>query len=383
MRSVNLQFRPGKRTIETGVIVVAVLFGVRPPRLIAGTIGEGTPSPVQVGANVHVSVDRHQFPHDEVTIAADPSDPSRLIAGSMTQSRPGAAPEKSVAYASFDGGKTWNLSRRHEGRPSDAVADPTVAYGPDGSAYFATITWPDASKIGGESLEIARSPDGGKTWGEARVIRVRADRPYIAIDCTGGQYRGRVYCSCKFDPGIGRFRPGLYIARDGRTFDEPRSWEVERPSVVLAMCNGVVLSDGTFALAYSLWAKREDDLKSGLFRVRLSVGLSPDGGETIRGAVASVGDFFWSNRSGVPMLAADVAGTRFQDSLYMVWADARPGATRVLFAASRDKGSTWSDPAIISEQERGKEFETFMPSVAVNREGIVGVSWYDRRGIPE
>src|SRR5262249_26965762 len=43
-------------------------------------------------------------------------------------------------------------------------------------------------------LEFTQSPDGGKTWGPAAKLPPHTDRPWIAVDCTAGRYRGRLYC---------------------------------------------------------------------------------------------------------------------------------------------------------------------------------------------
>jgi hypothetical protein len=57
----------------------------------------------------------------------------------------------------------------------------------------------------------------------------------------------------------------------------------------------------------------------------------------------------------------------------------------VILTLSKDKGATWCKPALLSEQPepqegaRDKSYHALLPSVAVNRAGIVGVSWYDTR----
>src|SRR5205807_510606 len=58
----------------------------------------------------------------------------------------------------------------------------------------------------------------------------------------------------------------------------------------------------------------------------------------------------------------------------------------VMFSRSTDRGSSWSKAIVISEHEAARESagltggDAFLPSVAVNREGVVGVAWYDSDG---
>lgn len=65
---------------------------------------------------------------------------------------------------------------------------------------------------------------------------------------------------------------------------------------------------------------------------------------------------------------------------YLVWEDARPDAPRtgrILFSRSADGGWTWSDPTVISKTPAG--VDAFVPTIAVNAGGTVGVTHYDFR----
>jgi hypothetical protein len=87
-------------------------------------------------------------------------------------------------------------------------------------------------------------------------------------------------------------------------------------------------------------------------------------------------------------LAVDRSGGPFQGRLYAVWPDARfDRRTQILLASSSDEGRTWSAPRVVSDDgpasSTGDRPNHFMPMVAVNRTGIVAVSWYDRRDNPD
>src|SRR5262249_49350722 len=57
---------------------------------------------------------------------------------------------------------------------------------------------------------------------------------------------------------------------------------------------------------------------------------------------------------------------------------------RGCFAFSKDKGKSWSPSTILSEQpaKADEGYSADMPSLAVNKDGIVAVTWYDRRRLP-
>lgn len=123
---------------------------------------------------------------------------------------------------------------------------------------------------------------------------------------------------------------------------------------------------------------------------------SQDGGASFLEA-QSIADYHCGpGRGGLPMLAVDPGSPAYKDRLYAVWVDIVPGGSRVMLARSRDGGATWTAPLLLSEQpaegpQRGNEtgsaavgaksFEAFLPSVAVNKEGVDGVAWYDTRGL--
>jgi len=63
--------------------------------------------------------------------------------------------------------------------------------------------------------------------------------------------------------------------------------------------------------------------------------------------------------------------------LYLTWLDAAGGFYRVMAAASADGGATWSAPVRVSDDTTSTDQST--PAIAVNDQGVVAISWYDRR----
>src|SRR5262249_4308930 len=106
------------------------------------------------------------------------------------------------------------------------------------------------------------------------------------------------------------------------------------------------------------------------------------------------------NGSYLPMLTADATAGAFRDRVYAVWPDQRNGRSQIFFAVSSDSGKTWTKPRVVSDDRAwpppGDAFSTngegsgegigpdaIQGMVAVNKEGVVGVMWFDRRDHPD
>ena len=152
------------------------------------------------------------------------------------------------------------------------------------------------------------------------------------------------------------------------------------------MGNNVVLSDGTVAALFGELADRDvGSPRDGRVNAKIYVATSTDGGDRIS-PVATV-DQWWMDRgvlgAHIPSLAADPGSKPFKDRLYAVWSDRRNGHMDILLAWSSDKGKTWSKPVVVNHDpnpgESGKGPDHLLPAVGVNKDGVVLVTWQDRR----
>jgi hypothetical protein len=322
-----------------------------------------------VGRNVQVSKVYETRQHSEVILAADPNHGDRLLAGSMIRD-PGPG-NSVVAYASGDGGKTWGLAlekKSVKGGPS--YYDPAVAFDADDAAYFAAMPMPPGG------LEITSSRDGGHTWAAPFVVREHVDRPFLFVDCTKGRFRGRTYCVLNLDGEL-----AVYRSYDGgKTFDPPKSFPCEGSAQGRTPGQAAVLGDGTLLIAYHVLVKATDRQYS--LRLRRSI----TGGESFleeQFVRDYVGAPHLGINPGLPMLAVAPGSGAFQDRAYLVWSERTEDGMRVMLMLSKDRGAHWSGPLEISDRagfEEGDEGAgryAFLPSIAVNRAGIVAVSWYD------
>ena len=379
---------------------VALFGGVFVPRAGAAEIAAPA-SKVRVGSKVHVSAARQADPHNEVLLAADPTDPKRLL-GCSTVYSPKTGGFTVVAYSSFDGGAHWTQTLETD--LGKLAGDPACGFGPNGRAY--TVALGGDENVGGEDDSytfVYRSNDGGHTW-EKPVKLSHTDREYVTIDTTGGKYNGRVYLNAtglvralEDETQYGEHMTtsiALFHSDDGgTTFAAPLKMASTGTEYVLGMGNGVVLSDGTFVALFGQQVEKKSigERRPTKANANLKVVASHDGDRFGKAVVVS--DWYMGygaisdNGSVVPMLAVDSGKGPFRDRLYAVWPDLRTGRSEILLSSSADKGKSWTPPVTVNDDVAWPAPaigpDDILPAVAVNSAGVVGVAWYDRRDHPD
>lgn len=322
-----------------------------------------------VGENVLVSARDAERPVVEPQIVAHPKNPKHLLAAAIVSSEPPFSPQADcAAFASFDGGLTW--SRHDFGIPN--CGDPWVALREDGAALFAGL-----SQRG--EIRLARSADGGRTWSHAPVDLGRGhDHETVIVDATAGPRAGNFYVvSGRLQRGkAGRPLGSAFVTRSadgGKTFAPPAS--VVASNLNFNVLTPGLLSDGTLVVPYMDFQSNADDFKGGglLERKRVWVIASADGGQTFSHPMF-VSESCGSG--GFASLAVDASGQPSRDRLYLVCVNRERNA--VLVHHSADRGDRWSEP-VRADGAGGDVLFRRTPSIAVNGDGVVGVTWYERR----
>jgi hypothetical protein len=245
---------PARRTAWLAAAVV--LAGCSPesrplnaPRLSRATAASGA------FVTLVVDVSKDTTAQNETPIGFNPIKPGNLITGANDWNyNDGCA-----VNASFDGGQSWTPTLPNGFLPGvtrftndprvpgtgvfDAGGDPAIAFGPDGTAYYACQGFNFTSPFA-INLLLSRSTDGGRTWlrgGTAEPLTVIAtwngngktrgsngqftDHDAIWIDRSpASPFYGSIYVTwAQFDGVAGTHSP-VYVAvsRDrGRTFSAP------------------------------------------------------------------------------------------------------------------------------------------------------------------
>jgi hypothetical protein len=349
------------------------------PAASAGAALAAQPARILVEPDVIASRDGNA-PHVEVHVAGNPRNRNNLIAGAISHTRPDGTPA-SKAYYTLDGGLTWSDVSFKE-QIQWGGGDPQVAFSETGTGFFATLTTGnDDFGRGRALLHVYRTDDGGASWDKPAMLGWSYDHPMMTVDRTRGPYAGRVYVSVLYgrDYHLGLFRS----SDDGRSFVGPVDfWVGEKiGGNVLPM---VVLSDGALVVPYHNFSLTPNDKDPKPIEMPFATVLSTDGGVT-----------FSAPRPGPPErlpprtetallrlngdggFAADPS-PRFRDRIYKVWGDFWNGRWRIVLSISTDRGASWSAPKPIDDAAPATA-QQYLPAVAVNRDGVVGVTWYDTR----
>jgi hypothetical protein len=299
-----------------------------------------------------------------------------------------------IAYLSTDGGATW----RPAAESTRFNGDPMCGFGPDGRAYFLSIGTDDESWKRAEWwMELFVSPDGGATWGKG-IVSPGGDRPYLAFDDGDGPTRGLGYVVYAIRAGALDKKGPFAVPRDATvsTLEVLRSedgWKT-RTKVAVGVALGpgfptptgaAVLSDGSLGV---LWLKRftRRDAKGNdvgqADREELLMSVARPRGELF-GPPVRVADLIADRPDSGTFfsLARDATRGKFRGRLYAAWTDTRPPRPRILVAASSDEGKTWSAPRTVNDARAAKgrgRLDDYMPTVAVNRGGVVAVTWKRR-----
>lgn len=332
---------------------------------------------VLIGPNILVSRDG-DIPHVEISAAVDPRNPNQVIAGVITATRPSGGWACKV-YASSDGGNTWVDSVFPE-QVEFGGADPQVAFAGDGAALFAALSSVRDEKGRERSaLYVHRSEDGGRSWSKPVVAVVGADHPQMIVDRTGGPHDGRVYIA--YLHGYPEYQISVVRSDDGgRTFGMPVLAASGKGVIGINVTSIHLLSDGTLIVPFADFDFHQKPTPPSEATSHLSIVQSADGGDSFS-EPAPVGTQFVRlspSLATFPMFAADATRGRYRDRMYAVWTDYGSGSGRVVFAYSSDKGKTWAQPVPIDPSGAPGSVQ-YEAQIAVNQNGIVGVSWFDTR----
>lgn len=120
---------------------------------------------------------------NETTVAVNPTNPQNVVAGTndyrVCCDLDGLNDTTGWAYYSMDGGATWTdvqvprLTVETGGKGNfkkvDSAGDPALAFGPDGTLYYANIVFARDTYASGVAVSVSKN--GGATWSDPTMVK--------------------------------------------------------------------------------------------------------------------------------------------------------------------------------------------------------------------
>jgi hypothetical protein len=377
----------------------------------------GTPicsTTTSTAANVNTDCE-HNTPHNETSIAVNPTDHNNIIGGANDYQlglNPGGHVSETLlsrAHVSFDGGQTWTEYPLNSSSTYQASGDPSVAFDAAGNAYYATLGFRFVGPGNAQNPDVlvGSSADGGKSWSTSRIAQGSGvetsvgdllDKEYVAAWGDGnaivtfGDFRlgqkgafvsGRIYASVTHNAGGSWSKPQLISGALDEAF-------VSTPTVT---ADGRIfvsfLNTGDLTTGRDTYEVVEVDPTTGAriagpFDVALVIDGATDypiafGRQTYQDSVFRT----WAagNITADPTNPAHLA---------VVWSDMRNSTTPaptdpysavtnsdVIVSESLDSGRSWSAPTAIALAG-----DQFMPWGAFDVSGTLRIGTFDRSSDP-
>jgi hypothetical protein len=359
------------------------------------------------------------YPDDEVEpyVAADPTDPSHLIASVQQDRWNDGGANGLTNTVSFDGGSSWQLAARQpafsrcEGAAQGSAGflnratDPWVSFSSDGKTVYSISDSFNANGPafgGASSIIISRSIDGGRHW-QAPVnaefdasTTVLNDKESVTADSLIPAKAYAVWDrlaspTSHSNPSAFNHSPAFRgPAMFSSTSNSGASWSQGRVIFDPGQNNQTIGNQivvpkagpaaGQLIDGFDLITNKQPRHPTSTFSVAII--RSANGGSTWSSptivAPQQVAEVFINGQyirtsDELPEFAAGPEG-----NLYAVWQDGRytaGGTPKIAFSMSSDGGAHWSSPIRI-DQSPGSA-QAFTPQITVRSDGTVAVQYYD------
>jgi len=348
-------------------IIIAILFFAKAGTLFAQEANE--------------NISNAPFFDAEPSIAIDPMNSNNLVVAWM-----GITGLKVTIHskASTDGGKTWSTLQTHPHFSNTfGAADVSVAYNRKGEAFLCYVDYKAVTGADSGVVAVARSKNGGESWEQPVIVRYASedpelalDRPWIAVDNSGGQFDGTIYVSTK--PYFANVTAPNHTHLKHST-DDGLSWSQDvrvddstfAPSNAGSMGVMSVGPNSTLGLVYFSFNPKFQ------FLPRLIYCSSTDGGQTL--TRHTVSDYFTILDSNYQFGYALALDPSHAGRAVTVWIDTRFGDPDVVSSFTTDAGVTWSTPVRVNDDAAKNGIGQDMVWCDFSANGKLTVAWRDRR----
>lgn len=322
----------------------------------------------------------------EPYLAVNPNNTQHIVIGWM-----GFVPFNQIVIktkVSEDGGDTWSsVEWIPHNQTGFGSADPIIEFDNSGNVYVFYIDF--SSAMGQGAVFCRKSTDGGYNWGtEVEVINVSddgnkapVDRPWVAIDKTGGTNDGNIYVTSMNGsnnfPVAPPYHPYFVRSTDGGLTFEPWKY-LDGPGwlagnfIPLPMPAPTVGADGDFHAVYPSFVLTQNP------QPQFIMASSSDGGdnfsyqtaiissETVDDTLAKKGYLLRGN-------PAD------ENHLALFYPSVSHGDIDVFMIETFDKGANWNTPIRVNDDPIGNNRMQDLIWADFDNDGDLAVSWRDRR----
>ena len=267
--------------------------------------------------------------------------------------------------------------------------DPGIVVNRTGAFYASYILFDALRPIGfRNTVGVSKSSDGGVTWSLPVALPVFGvagsflDKPFSAVDATGGVNNGNVYVTFTDFPAVPTGSLPIMFSRStngGLSFSAPIQLSAtgtqDQGSAPVVGPNGEI---------YVAWFQ----FAGGVHASGIVVAKSTDGGVSfgtpVFAAAATPLGFNSGSMLGnfrvnsFPRIDVDPSN----GNVYIAYGS-RPGhgdSGDVFFIRSTTGGATWSSPLRVNDDPGDND--QFFPDIAVNSDGTIMAIWYDKRRDP-
>ena len=365
------------------------------------------------------------FAEAEQPMSVNPLNPMEIVAVSNTWQRtwPGPASDlpggngimDTTIYTSRDGGRTWKgwrmdqggLGRVRDPMPSALgvapefndlgnvnTTDADAAWDRHGNAYFESGDVHGVYHGGDEVSTVWRSSDGLRTWGKGvTAVRVsqekmELDRPWFAVDNSGGPRDGTVYMAFETTPFV-EVPPEVYVRAShdhGATWGPTHRVDHGLYTTQFNPRNRpVVDAGGALYVVYDEAPATVTPFAPSSTPIRLVVARSGDGGKTFSYSTVDAGVQRVSSpdealSSYTEMISSIAADPRHAGHLAVAWPQKTSAtSSRIVMRYTTDGGRTWSTRIDVPNDRGNGAVQHDHVALTWTQDGRLVALWRDRR----
>ncbi len=317
----------------------------------------------------------------EPYIAVNPANQNNVVAGWMRVRADGKI--WIATKASFDKGQTWSaISFMPHDTLVNGSADVSIAFHNSGIAYISWINFRQSPDTSG-AVFVAKSTDGGLTWGTAhKVIGSQDlsdspfDRPWVAVDNSGGVNDGTLYVTSM----TAYWNGGQHHIYLRTSDDEGNTWSSIKQVDTTGFSTGQLTAsygglgigkDGKAYIAFLSY-----DLSVSPYVRYYSVTTNNKGVTFQRNLI---GNATISGGSDFTKAWSINANPTINGHAILSWVDKRNGDYDILISQTLDGGTSWSAPKRVNDDAINNGIEQDMVWASFSPFGKFGIAWRDRR----